>query len=158
MDWLQIIGPTLLVVLGGIVTWIIRSKIEESQAARTKLNEERRKTYGQILSPYIRTLVDLNNKEGIANALAEIKSFDYRQTTFELALFGSDNVVRAYNALLQYGYKAEAGENTEQRGADYMRLLGRLLLEIRKDVGNKKTGLNEIDMLRWLIRDIDKLE
>jgi hypothetical protein len=39
-----------------------------------------------------------------------------------------------------------------------MRLWGQLLLEIRKDVGNKKTGLNELDMLRWLISDIEKLE
>ena len=35
---------------------------------------------------------------------------------------------------------------------------GELLLEIRKDVGNKDTKLNEFDMLRWLISDIDKLE
>ena len=39
----------------------------------------------------------------------------------------------------------------------YLRLWGRLLLEIRKDVGNKDTELNELDMLRWLIKDIDKL-
>ena len=46
----------------------------------------------------------------------------------------------------------------EQRGVNYMLLWGRLLLEIRKDVGNKHTKLNELDMLRWLITDIDKLE
>jgi hypothetical protein len=39
-----------------------------------------------------------------------------------------------------------------------MGLWGKLLLEIRKDVGNKKTGLSEFDMLRWLISDIERLE
>jgi len=161
MDWIQILAPTLfgtgLFVLGGIITWIIRSRIEESRAIRIKLNEERRKNYSEILAPYIRIFADLKG-EGPAQAINEIKSYDYRKTSFDLALFGSDNVVRAYNALLQYGYKGEANENMEQRGGIYMRLWGKLLLEIRKDVGNKDTKLNEFDMLRWLISDIEKLE
>ena len=161
MDWIQILAPTLfgtgLFILGGIITWIIRSKIEESRAIRVKLNEERRKTYSEILGPYIRIFTDFKGK-GPTQAIEEIKSYDYRKTAFDLALFGSDNVVRAYNAFLQYGYKGEANENMEQRVETYMRLWGKLLLEIRKDVGNKKTCLNEFDMLRWLITDIDKLE
>jgi len=38
-----------------------------------------------------------------------------------------------------------------------MRLWGSLLLEIRKSLGNKNTKLNEIDMLRAMIKDIDNL-
>jgi hypothetical protein len=148
----------LVAAIGSIIVWVVRSKTEESRATRIKLDEERRKTYSEILSPYIRILVDSKNREGAAKALKEIKSFDYKKTAFELTLFGSDNVVRAYNAFLQYAYKAESDESDEQRAIGYMRLWGQLLLEIRKDVGNKKTGLNERDMLRWLIRDIDKLE
>ena len=157
MDWIQILGPALLVILGGILTWIIRSRIEESRAIQQKLNEERRKTYSEILEPYIRIFADLKGK-GPAQAINQIKSYDYRKTAFDLALFGSDNVVRAYNALLQYGYKGEADVNKEQRGETYMNLWGKLLLEIRRDVGNRKTGLGELDMLRWLISDIDKLD
>jgi hypothetical protein len=76
--------------------------VEESRAIREKLNEERRKTYSEILGPYIRIFVDLKGK-GPNQAINEIKSYDYRKTAFDLALFGSDNVVRAYNAFLQYG-------------------------------------------------------
>ncbi len=157
----DILTPLVLILVAGIssiITWLIRSKTEEFRAIRVKLNEERRKTYSEILSPYIQLLVDLKNKEGAAKALDEIKSLDYKKSAFNLALFGSDNVVRAYNAFLQYAYKAESGENEEQRAVRYMHLWGQLLLEIRKDVGNKKTGLNELDMLRWLISDIEKLE
>jgi len=157
MDWIQIVASTGLFILGGIITWIIRSKIEESRAIRVKLNEERRKNYSEILTPYIRMFADFKGK-GLAQAINEIKSYDYRKTSFDLALFGSDSVVQAYNALLQYGYKGEANENVGRRGEMYLRLWGKLLLEIRKDVGNKGTKLDEFDMLRWLIRDIDKLE
>lgn len=161
MDWLQdILAPLILLLVAGAASaagWFIRSKIEESRATQQRLNEERRKTYSEILGPYIRILTDLKGK-GPAQAINEIKSYDYRKTAFDLALFGSDDVVRAYNALLQYGYKGEQDENTQQRGEMYMRLWGKLLLEIRKDVGNKDTKLNEFDMLRWLISDIDKLE
>ena len=157
MDWLQILGPTLLTALGGVIIWIIKSKNDELRMTQEKLNEERRKAYQVILNPYIRILADLEGS-GPTEALNEIKSFDYSKTVFTLTLFGSDNVIRAYNALWQYTYKGGAGENGEERGKKYFSLLGKLLLEIRKDVGPKKSELNELDMLRWKISDIDKLE
>lgn len=39
-----------------------------------------------------------------------------------------------------------------------MRLWGKLLLEIRKSLGNENTELSELDMLRGFIKDIEKLE
>ena len=38
-----------------------------------------------------------------------------------------------------------------------MRIWGGLLLEIRRSLGNKKTKLDEFDMLRAMIEDIDSL-
>ena len=54
LDWIQIVGPPLLMLVGGIITWIIKSKIEELHAIEEKLREDRRKIYIQILDPYIR--------------------------------------------------------------------------------------------------------
>jgi hypothetical protein len=153
--WLQVISP-LVMVLGGIIGWLVRSHTEEQRSTREKLNEKRRKAYLEILGPYIRIFADLKGK-GPTQALNEVKSYDYRKTAFELALFGSDDVVRAYNIFMQQTYKAEAVENKELRARELMRLWGKLLLEIRKDVGNKKTKLDEFDMLRGMINDIDKL-
>lgn len=53
MEWLKYIGPPLLMVLGGIITWFIKSKSEELKAVEDLLREERRKIYGEILEPYI---------------------------------------------------------------------------------------------------------
>jgi len=155
MDWLQILGPSLLMVLGGIITWAIKSKIEELRAIEEKLREERRDIYAQILDPYIRLFADLKGK-GPDQALKNITSYEYRKTAFDLNLFGSDEVVRAYNNLMQHMYKAEVTGN--QNPKELMCLWGKFLLEIRKSLGNKKTKLDELDMLKAMIKDIDELE
>jgi len=152
MNWLQVLGPSLLMVLGGIITWFIKSRVEELRATKEKLQEERRKIYGQILDPYIRLFADLKG-QGPAQAIKKITSYDYRRTAFDLNLFGSDEVIRAYNALMKHTYEAESTGKQDPKGM--MRLWGSLLLEIRKSLGNKKTKLNEIDMLRAMIKDID---
>lgn len=155
MDWLQILGPPLLMALGGIITWVIKSKIEELRAIEEKLREERRNIYAKILDPYICLFADLKGK-GPDQALRKITSYDYRKTAFDLNLFGSDEVVRAYNDLMKHVYKAEATGNQDPK--EMIRLWGKLLLEIRKSLGNKKTKLNEFDMLRAMIKDIEELE
>jgi hypothetical protein len=154
MEWLQILGPTLLMVLGGIITWFIKSKIEELRAIEEKLREERRNIYAQILDPFIRLFTDMKGK-GHDEAMKMITSYDYRKTAFDLNLFGSDEVVLAYNNLMKHAYEDEATENKDPN--KMMLLWGKLLLEIRKSLGNKNTKLDEFDMLRAMIKDIDKL-
>lgn len=156
-DWIQIISPPLLMVVGGIITWVIKSKIEELHAIEEKLREDRRKIYAQILEPYIRLFSDLKSqkKERTTREVTKkITSYEYRKTAFDLNLFGSDEVIRAYNELMQHTYKAES--TGKRNSKEMMRLWGKFLLEIRKSLGNKKTELNEIDMLRSMITDIDQ--
>jgi len=155
MDWLQILGPTLLMVLGGIITWFTKSKIEELHAIEEKLRKERRNIYAQILDPYIRLFADIKGK-GPDEALKMITSYNYKKTAFDLNLFGSDEVVHAYNNLMKHAYKAEATGNKDPK--EMMSLWGELLLEIRKSLGNKNTKLNKFDMLKAMVKDIDKLE
>jgi hypothetical protein len=155
MNWLQLLGPPLLIVLGGIITWFIKSRIEELRAVEEKLQEERRNIYSQILAPYIQLFADLKDK-GPTQAMKMIKSFDYKKTAFDLNLFGSDEVVRSYNNFMQYMYKHELSGIQDTK--EMLRLWGELLLEIRKSLGNKKTKLTEFDMLKSMIKDIEKYE
>ena len=158
MDWLQALGPTLLTLSGGAVAWIIKSRHDELRKTEESLNNERRKAYERILEPYIRILADFKGK-GPTQALNEIKSFDYGKTVFALTLFGSDDVIRAYNELWQHTYKShedDTDENEEERAKKYVILLGTLQLAIRRDVGPRKTKLRAIDMLRWKFSDIDR--
>lgn len=153
MNWLQVLGPSLLVIVGGIITWFLKSRVEELRATEEKLREERRKIYSQILDPYIHLFAD-STGQGPAQ-IKRITSYEYRRTAFDLNLFGSDEVVRAYNALMKHTYEAESLGGQDAR--EMMRLWGSLLLEIRRSLGNKKTKLKEFDMLRAMIKDIDRL-
>jgi len=107
MDWLEVISPPILIVIGGIITWFLKSRVEELRATEERLRDERRKIYGQILDPYIRIFADLKG-QGPTQALKKITSYAYRKTAFDLNLFGSDDVVLAYNDLMKYTYEAEA--------------------------------------------------
>jgi len=153
MDWLYVLGPSLLMVLGGIITWFLKSRVEELRATEEKLRQERRKIYAEILDPYIRLFADLKG-QGVNQAIRRITSYEYRKTAFDLNLFGSDEVVRAYNALMKHTYESE--ERGEQNPKEMLRLWGRLLLEIRRSLGNRKTKLGDLDMLRAMIKGIDE--
>ncbi len=71
----------------------------------------------------------------------------------------ADECVKAYGDMMQYFYKQDYGRPiTTEQGIAGMRHFARLELAIRRSLGNKNTTLNEVDMLRWLITDIEKLD
>jgi len=148
------LGPSLLILIGGLITWIIKSKKEELQAIEETLREERRKVYMEILDPYFHLFMDPGGV-GQDTAMEKILSYKYRKTSFELNLFGSDDVVSAYNTLLQYMYKAEREGEIDQK--ELFSNFGNFLLAIRKSLGIKKTELTNIDMLKSMIKDIETI-
>jgi len=155
-SWVNAIGPSLLIVVGGVITWLIKSKIEELRTAQRRLTAKRLKIYSGILEPYIQILHDIKSgKDGTGAAIRRILSLEYRRTAFELCLMGSDEVVRAYNDLMQWSFKMGKSDDPDTKG--FIRLFARFLLAIRKSVGNRGTRLEEIDMLRWMINDIETL-
>lgn len=154
MEFIEKILPTVLVVATGLLTWFLKDKSEKLKLQREKLLEEKRLNYENILEPIIRLFVGTKgDKKETEKAMKQILSFDYKKTSFQLMLFGSDSVVQAYNDYLQYMYKNEDNLNASVT----LKLLGKVLLEIRKDLGNPTTDLEELDMLRFMITDIDEL-
>lgn len=150
--WYAILVP-LLMGLGGFIAWIIKSKVEELRAIEERLREQRRTVYAKLIEPYVQLFADPKGA-GKAKALQSIVSYDYRRNAFDLNLLGSDEVIRAYNALMMHVYEAD---RTGQRDPkELMPLFGTLLLELRKSLGNKRTQLAPIDMLRGMIKDIDQ--
>ncbi len=152
MEILQTILAPLMMMIGGTITWIIKSKSEELKTIEKRLHSERREIYSKILVPYIHIFSDLKGN-GLTIAMKKITSYEYKKTAFELNLIGSDGVVNAYNQLMQYSFKSEASGETDS--LTMMKKWGQLLLEIRKNLGNKNTTLSEIDMLRGMIKDIN---
>lgn len=154
MSWIQNILPTFLVVSTGLLTWFLKDKSEKLKLQREKLIEEKRSNYEKILEPIIRVFVGAKNDVEMAKAIKQIQSYDYKKSAFQLMLFGSDKVVNAYNDYFQYLYKNESNLDPYEM----LNALGKVILEIRKDLGNDNTVLKEYDMLRFMITDIEKIK
>jgi len=170
----SILTPILVLVLSGI-GWVISKRLEQAHELEKyyrdreeKLQQDRIKAYNTILEPFIILLTPdrafqdskktAKSKHEVAGA--KMTSLEYRHAAFQLALAGSDGVVRAYNKLMQYFYTrtetspADAKETSPADAKEMMNLLGSFLLSIRKGIGNDKTTLSEIEMLEWLLRDL----
>ncbi len=65
---------------------------------------------------------------------------------FDFALVADDGVLKAYIEMFERFGALEAAPESEKIEA--LRAFGRVLLELRKSVGNKKTGLTEVQMLQ----------
>lgn len=154
MNWINFIITPFVAAAVGFAVWYFQTRIEEIRRTQDRLNDNQRTVYFEVLEPFIRTFAGVNNPKETQKALKQVLSVDYRKTAFEFSLIGSDDVVRAFNSMMQHIYSME--HNPERQSTILMRLWGELLLAIRKDVGNFKTRLTAKDMLRNQIKDIDE--
>lgn len=153
MDW----TPIITALVGGAFSWFVRAKLSEYQKLKEELREKRSGVYANMLEPYIKIFSGLNadNKDSLQEAMAQVTSYEYRETAFRFTLLGSDSVVRAYNNLMQHIYNLESSEDpSQEESMKTIHLLGKLLLEIRRSLGNRGTTLSKTEMLKWLIKDI----
>ena len=155
MDFNFVTG-TVLTALVGLAVWFFQNRIEAVRKERELLQTQRRELYLKILDPYIAILSNTgqNQPKSVNRSVQQILSMDYRRMSFELLMIGSDEVVLALNDVMQYSYKMpQTGQVLPQ---DLVSHWGGLLLAIRRDLGNNKTELKEIDMFRSFIKDIDE--
>lgn len=146
-------GAPILVIIGGLITWFFKSKREELQAIEERAREKRIETYNELLHPFIVMFSNKTNKIIKDKAIAQIGSVEYRKASFNLMTFGSDEMVNAYNNMMQSFYKNESENNPKLT----MQKFAGFLLSIRKDVYDKNTKLKDWDMLKFMITDIEKL-
>ncbi len=145
----------LFTSIGGLVVWYFQSRAEKLRKLEEGLRERQIELYGKALDPYFRVFAGLNDQRAQARVLADMKSVDYRRTIFHLSMFGSDDVVRAFNAMMQFTYKLETSPSDPR---ELMRLWALVLLAIRRSAGNPDTKLAEWDMLAATIKDIETLQ
>ena len=140
-----------LVALGG---WLVRAKYEEARREREQLQSERRDLYVKILEPFIHALASVKNPAEGKKAQEKILSFEHRKAAVEFNIIGSDDVVNVFNEFMQFFYGLDENSTTDPK--EIINTWGRLILAIRRDLGNKNTKLKEVDMLKSWITDIDK--
>ncbi|SFL90213.1 hypothetical protein [Nitrosomonas communis] len=170
--------PFLLAGLGGL-GWIIKNRIESSQTKQDaqasrireledKLREDRIATYNAILDPCFLLFTSeaafsldpkFRNKNKNDLAIAKMLSVEYRQVGFKLSLVANDSVVRAYNALMQFFYHTEQDSRPiDDKTQDWLALMGTLLLEIRKSMGNASSSLDRWEMIEWFMSDAPQIK
>mgnify|MGYP005866673745 CR=1 FL=1 len=150
-DYLIALGPTLLVILGGVISWRIKHQAEQLKAIEEKLREERRKVYEEILEPYIQIFADTGT-QGLNKATKKITSFNYKKSAISIALFGSDEVIKSWNEMMQHCYQHAEEDDS---GKAMLKHFANFMLEVRKSLGNKETELEPYELLRGIIKDID---
>ena len=154
---MNLVELALVPILGGIVgfaVWYLQSSLESVRREKENLQNERRKIYEDVLEPFIRIFAGINDPAQTQAALEQVQSYEYRRRImFELNMMGSDEVVVALNNMMQHIYRTE---EVPSDPVDMLRHWGRLLIAIRKDLGSENTKLEEVDMLRGQIKDIDQ--
>ena len=151
----EILITPLVASIVGFGVWYLQSRINRIQKAQERLLDERRQIYVETLSPIVRTLAGVKNPRELEKAQKQMISFEYRLKALEFNLLGSDDVVKSFNALMQHIYNA--GNTGAEDPKELMRLWGGLILEIRKNVGDPKTKLTDVDMLKAQITDIENV-
>ncbi len=183
-DWLDYVTafgtvatPVLVLILTGI-GWHIKSRLEAVRESENKkldrireledkLREDRIEIYNALLEPFfVLFTTDVvfsqdpkykgkNKKE---YSIGKMLTVDYRKVGFKLSLIADDSVVMAYNQLMQFFYHTkENPAEPEIHTSQWLHLLGNLLLEIRKSLGNKETKVDEWEMLEWFITDVQNM-
>lgn len=168
-----LITPILLAVVGGI-GWLIQNKFVSSQTKQDaqivrireledKLREDRISTCNALLEPFFLLFTsdaafaqDKKYKGQKKNdlAISRMLSVEYRQIGFKLSLVANDEVVRAYNRLMQFFYHEESDARPlEQKTSYWIALMGTLLLEIRKSMGNESSKLDQWEMIEWFMQE-----
>jgi hypothetical protein len=162
------IATPILVLALTAVGWRVRTRLERRVELENKLRDDRLAVYNAILEPILLLFTPeatwkLESKgkgrDKSESPARTMLSLEYRQKAFRMSLVGSDNVVRAYNNFMQFFYqreeKAEPASDAELR--EMLSLVGTFLLEIRRNLGNEHTKLDNWEMLEWFLLDARRL-
>jgi len=172
-----VLTPILLAGLAGI-GWLLQQRISSGQAKQDaqqlrireledKLRDDRIATYNAILEPFFLMFTSeaafaldkkYKGQKKDEIAIARMLSVEYRQIAFKLSLVANDEVVRAYNTIMQFFYHTESDPRPlTEKTAHWIALMGTLLLEIRKSMGNATSNLDRWEMIEWFMSEAPQL-
>ena len=101
----------------------------------------------QLISPYVSLFANASDSKNQARVIAKLKSEKYATNMYEFCIKGSDEAVRALNKMRRYAEELSDQGPGKEQNEKLIDCWGGLLLVLRRDLGEKKTQLSEIEML-----------
>lgn len=148
---IAVVGP----ILGGFIVWWVQSRIEASRREAEHLRSERIKLYIDLFEPFM-AVFSGPEIGGQQAAVARILTPEFRDLMYRVMVMGSDDVVRAINAMWGRFYANNPEGVSEKEALLSMQAIAEALLAIRRELGDSKTKLIWQDMLRARIKDLDE--
>ena len=148
------VQAALFTFLGAFAIWLIRATYESRREERRRGYEHRRDVYLKLLSTF-QSIFALGRTEGATPTDDMVEGL--REASGKLYLEASDDVFRAFRKILSYAQEGAAADPEEKQdfGLRMVHGLGCFMLAMRKDVGFRRTTLDEHDYLRQLLNDYD---
>lgn len=154
----QNVFQALVGASAGLIASLITLYFTHWSKRREELLERKRAMYDKLLRPYIAHSHELLAAKRNVQPLIQTKVGEIQELSFLLPLHVPDQIFRAFQRVQEKAIKLDTSPETdrEKAGTDYYLALGDLLLEIRKDLGYKRTSLKGVDIIRNVFWDIDQ--
>jgi DNA topoisomerase IA len=120
----------LITVFGAVVTYLL----QKNKELNLKLAEQKREAYTRFLKNFTETAVAVMHDEDVSGKDADRERMLARD---QLLLYGSDDVIKAYDAWVRY---ADAEKHDLDREGELVSLI---FLAIRKDIMGKSKVTKE---------------
>jgi len=115
----------------------------------------RRETYLQFLQPFMEALV-LQKRGEVPDSHKQIEAMV--KSNIDIHLVGSDETCRAWQEWYSLSLKGKSGDIEIQKKRNFATLIffARIILSIRRDLGQKDTKVDELGILRSFLTDFDE--
>ena len=132
-------------ILGVVISSIVSKIIEYRQNIKRYLYEKKEEPYSEFIEMVykIQENVKENKEHNDKEMLDDIFSFSKK-----LTLWGSSKVIRKWLAF------RKISQEQNDNPTDNLFILEEIIFEIRKDMGQKKSGLKQGDILAFFVNDI----
>lgn len=132
-------------ILGVVISSIVSKLIEYQQKTKRYLYEKKEEPYSEFIEMVYKLQdSERGNKEYCEKELLD----DTISFSKKLTLWGSSKVIKKW-----LDFRKKSQEQNDNR-TDILFILEEIIFEIRKDMGQKKSGLKQGDILAFFVNDI----
>lgn len=134
--------------LSVFISSIVSKILEYKQNTKRYLYEKKEAPYSEFIDMVYRIQANIDNEEYNNKGLvADVYSFSKK-----LTLWGSNGVIKKWLEFRELSLNQEDDSDNENNN---LIKLEEIIFEIRKDMGQKKRGLKQGDILKFFITDVD---